>query len=44
VAYPSAYLDGMASELAVNSNHSVQQSAAGIEEVRRILLEHVEAP
>jgi hypothetical protein len=44
VAYPSAHLDGMASELVVKSDHSVQQSAAGIEEVRRILLEHVEAP
>jgi len=40
VAYPSAHLEGMASELVVRSGHSVQQSAAGIEEVRRILLEH----
>jgi hypothetical protein len=44
VAYRSAYLEGMASELVVKSGHSVQQSAAGIEEVRRILLEHATSP
>jgi hypothetical protein len=44
VAYSSAHLDGMVSEQVVRSGHSVQQSAAGIEAVRRILLEHSEAP
>jgi hypothetical protein len=44
VAYSSAHLEGMASELVVRSGHSVQQHPAAIEEVRRILLEHMEAP
>ena len=37
VAYSSAHLEGMASELVVTSGHSVQQNAEAIEEVRRIL-------
>jgi hypothetical protein len=44
VAYASAHLEGMASELVVTSGHSVQQTPKAIEEVRRILLEHSEAP
>jgi len=40
VAYSSAHLDGMASELVVTSGHSVQQNPEAIEEVRRIFLEH----
>ena len=40
VAYSSAHLEGMASELVVTSGHSVQQNAEAIEEVCRILLEH----
>jgi pimeloyl-ACP methyl ester carboxylesterase len=40
VAYSSAHLEGMASELVVTSGHSVQQNPEAIEEVRRILLEH----
>jgi hypothetical protein len=40
VAYDSAHLEGMASELVVTSGHSVQQAAEAIEEVRRILREH----
>jgi hypothetical protein len=40
VAYNSAHLEGMASELIVTSGHSVQQNPEAIEEVRRILLEH----
>jgi hypothetical protein len=44
VAYRSAHLDGMASELVVTSGHSVQQTAEAIEEVRRILLEHATRP
>jgi pimeloyl-ACP methyl ester carboxylesterase len=44
VAYSSAHLDGMASELVVTSGHSVQQAPEAIEEVRRILIEHVTRP
>jgi hypothetical protein len=44
VAYSSAHLDGMASELVVTSDHSVQQNPEAIEEVRRILLEHGARP
>ncbi len=44
VAYSSAHLEGMASELVVTSGHSVQQSAEAIEEVRRILIEHITRP
>ncbi|MHC4932069.1 MAG: hypothetical protein ACYTGV_07770, partial [Planctomycetota bacterium] len=41
VAYESAHLDEALSEKVVRSGHSVQQSDAGIAEVRRILLEHL---
>jgi hypothetical protein len=34
----------MASELVVNSGHSVQQTPEAIEEVRRILIEHITHP
>ena len=44
VAFESAHLDGMASELVVTSGHSVQQNPEAIEEVRRILLEHATRP
>jgi len=41
VAYPSAQLDGMESEFIVRSGHSSQGHPFTIEEVRRILLEHL---
>lgn len=41
VDYRSAHLDGVASELIVPSSHSTQAEPATIEEVRRILLEHL---
>ena len=41
VEYRSAHLDGMASELIVRSGHSCQDRPETIEEVRRILLEHL---
>jgi pimeloyl-ACP methyl ester carboxylesterase len=44
VAYESAHLDGMASELVVTSDHSVQGNPEAIEEVRRILVEHASRP
>ena len=44
VAYSSAHIEGMASELVVRSDHSVQQTPDAIEEVRRILLEHAGIP
>jgi hypothetical protein len=44
VRYTSAHLDGVVSELVVRpSGHSVQEQPLGIEEVRRILLEHLAA-
>ena len=43
VEYSSAHFDGAASELVVRSSHSVQANPAAIEEVRRILLEHLAA-
>jgi pimeloyl-ACP methyl ester carboxylesterase len=43
VAYDSAHMEGVASELVVRSGHSTQGEPATIEEVRRILLEHLEA-
>lgn len=42
VKYASARLDGVVSELTVKSGHSVQESPQGIEEVRRILLLHLQ--
>ncbi|MEJ2476007.1 MAG: hypothetical protein P8Y40_00600 [Desulfobacterales bacterium] len=41
VAYSSAHLDGMASEFIVRAGHSCQTHPFTIEEVRRILLEHL---
>jgi pimeloyl-ACP methyl ester carboxylesterase len=43
VAFDSASMEGVESELVVRSGHSTQGEPATIEEVRRILLEHVEA-
>src|SRR5262245_48974943 len=40
VAYESAHVDGVESELVVRSDHSVQGNPQAIEEVRRILLLH----
>ena len=40
VAYRSAHLDGVESELVVQSGHSLQDQAETVEEVRRILLLH----
>ena len=44
VAYSSAHIDGVASELVVHSGHSAQESPLAIEEVRRILLENLKEP
>ena len=41
VGYTSAHLDGMESEFIVRSGHSCQGHPFTIEEVRRILLEHL---
>jgi len=43
VKYKSAHLEGVASEKIVHSDHSTQGHPETILEVRRILLEHVEA-
>ncbi len=43
VKYSSAHLDGVASEFLVPFGHSCQSHPATIQEVRRILLEHVRA-
>lgn len=43
VKYRSAHLDNMRSEKVVRSGHSCQDKPAAIEEVRRILLEHLAA-
>jgi hypothetical protein len=40
VAYRSAHLDGVESELVVQSGHSLQDYPETVEEVRRILLLH----
>ena len=42
VPYTSSHLDGAVSELVVKSRHSVQQNSLAIQEVRRILLLHVD--
>ncbi len=44
VAYSSAHLEGVASELIVHSGHSTQEIPQTIEEVRRILLENLKEP
>jgi pimeloyl-ACP methyl ester carboxylesterase len=41
VAYESAHIEGVASELVVQSGHSTQETPETIEEVRRILRAHV---
>jgi hypothetical protein len=43
VAYKSAHIEGVESELVVRSTHSTQGLAETIEEVRRILREHLGA-
>ena len=42
VPYSSSHLDGAVSEVVVKSGHSVQRNVLAIQEVRRILLKHVE--
>jgi hypothetical protein len=42
VRYESAHIDGVESELVVQSGHSVQANPAAINEVRRILLLHLQ--
>ena len=41
VAYESAHIDGVASEVVVRSSHSTQSHPDTIEEVKRILREHI---
>jgi pimeloyl-ACP methyl ester carboxylesterase len=41
VAYESAHIDGVASEVVVRSPHSTQAHPETIEEVKRILIEHL---
>ncbi len=41
VSYRSAHIDGVASELVVHWGHSTQDHPQAIEEVRRILLQHL---
>ncbi len=41
VPYRSSHLDGVASEKLVRSDHSVQKSPEAIQEVRRVLIEHL---
>jgi hypothetical protein len=43
VAYPSAHLDGVASETLVPASHSCQSHPVTVQAVREILLEHVRA-
>jgi pimeloyl-ACP methyl ester carboxylesterase len=43
VAYESAHIEGVESELVVQSSHSTQATPETIEEVRRILREHIGA-
>jgi hypothetical protein len=42
VSYSSSHIEGVTSELVVHSGHSTQSDPETIEEVRRILLEHLE--
>ena len=44
VAYQSAHIDEVISEKVVRWNHSCQDQPEAIEEVRRILLEHLTTP
>ena len=41
VEYASSHLDGAASEVVIKNGHSVQQNPLAIQEIRRILLEHL---
>ena len=41
VAYESGHIEGVASEKIVRSGHSTQSHPETIEEVKRILLEHL---
>ena len=41
VAYDSAHIDGVESELVVRFGHSVQSHPKAIEEIRRILIDHL---
>ena len=41
VPYSSSHLDGVESEMIVNSGHSAQKEPLAIQEIRRILLEHL---
>ena len=41
VPYTSSHLDNVRSELVVKSGHSAQQTPLAIQEIRRILLEHL---
>jgi len=43
VSYSSAHLDGAESEIVIKSTHNTQKKSAGIKEVRRILLKHLES-
>ncbi len=43
VPYASSHLDGARSELVVKSGHSAQQNPLAIQEIRRILLEHLDS-
>lgn len=44
VPYDSSHLDRASSELVVKSGHSVHRNALAIQEVRRILLLHIQTP
>lgn len=44
VPYTSSHLDSASSELVVKSSHSVHRNALAIQEVRRILLLHIQTP
>ena len=41
VPYSSSHLDGVESEMIVKSGHSAQKEPLAIQEIRRILLEHL---
>ncbi len=43
VPYESSHLDGAKSELVVKSGHSAQQNPLAIQEIRRILIEHLDS-
>src|SRR5262249_27376597 len=44
VRYESAHIGGVASEKIVHSSHSAQGNPEAIEEIRRILLVHLQEP